>query len=70
MKNHQNVCTASKKHLSSALANAKGLLAAQKAKRIETLAIRKKTQEFHVGDSAKSPGQKSNAPPEFVSCIV
>jgi hypothetical protein len=63
MKNHQNVCTISKKHLSSAL-----LLAVQKAKRLEALAIRKKAQEYPDVDSVRSPGQKSNTSSEAVSC--
>lgn len=54
MKNHQNVCTVNKKHLSSALANAKELLAVQKAKRLEALAIRKKAQECLDGGSVQS----------------
>lgn len=68
MKNHQNVCTVSKKHLSSALANAKELLAIQKAKRLEALAVRKKAQEYPGDDSVRSPGQKSNTSSEAVSC--
>ena len=61
-KNHQNSCTTSKRHLSAALSNAKELFAIQKAKKLQTLVIKRQLQ---VDDRTPNfvpgaPGQNSN----------
>jgi hypothetical protein len=70
MKNHQNSCSTSRKHLSTVLASAKALFAVEKVKRLQAIEMRRQLEHRSAGSSDDLSQQDPSPPFEVVSHAI